>query len=53
MFIVGCIYNFCIYHDSLQIAFYLAKGGQRWLQRIPAIAAGLTDHLWTIEELFS
>lgn len=47
MFIVGCLYNFCTYHDSLRVAFYLAKGGQRWLQRTPAIAAGLTDHLWT------
>jgi len=53
MFIVGCIYNFCTYHDSLRVAFYLAKGGQRWLQRTPAIAAGLTDHLWTMEELFN
>jgi hypothetical protein len=53
MFILGCIYNFCTYHDSLRVAFYLAKGGQRWLQRTPAIATGLTDHLWTIEELFN
>jgi len=53
MLIVGCIYNFCTYHDSLRVAFYLAKGGQRWLQRTPAIAAGLTNHLWTIEELFN
>lgn len=53
MFIVGCIYNFCTYHDSLRVAFYLAKGGQRWLQRTPAIAAGLTDHRWMMEELFN
>src|SRR6185503_821566 len=53
MFIVGCIYNFCAYHDSLRVAFYLAQGGQRWLHRSPAIAAGLTDHLWTMEELFT
>jgi hypothetical protein len=53
MFIVGCLYNFCTYHDSLRVAFYLAKGGQRWLQRTPAIAAGLTDHLWTPDELFN
>ena len=53
MFIVGCIYNFCTYHDSLRVAFYLAKGGQRWLQRTPAIAAGLTDHRWTMAELFN
>jgi transposase-like protein len=53
MFIVGCIYNFCTYHDSLRVAFCLAKGGQRWLQRTPTIAAGLTDHRWTMEELFN
>jgi hypothetical protein len=53
MFIVGCVYNFCAYHHSLRLPFYLAKGGQRWLQRTPAIAAGLTDHLWTMEELFT
>ncbi len=53
MFIVGCLYNFCTYHHSLRVAFYLAKGGRRWLQRTPAIAAGLTDHRWTIEELFN
>jgi len=53
MYIVGCVYNFCTYHHSLRLPFFLAKGGQRWLQRTPAIAAGLTDHLWTMEELFS
>jgi hypothetical protein len=53
MFIVACIYNLCTYHDSLRVAFYLAKGGQRWLQRTPAIAAGLTDHRWTIDEMFN
>jgi len=51
--IVGCIYNFCTYHDSLRVAVELAKGGRRWLQRTPAIAAGLTDHQWTIDELFN
>ena len=24
---------------------------RRWLQRTPAIAAGLTDHIWTVKEL--
>lgn len=52
MFILGCVYNFCTYHDSLRLPFYLAKGGCRWLHRTPAIAAGLTDHLWSFEELF-
>jgi len=52
MYVVGCLYNFCTYHDSLRVPFYLSKGGQRWLRRTPAIAAGLTDHCWTIDELF-
>ena len=53
MYVIGCVYNFCTYHDSLRQPFYLAHGGRRWLRRTPAIAAGLTDHCWTIEELFN
>jgi hypothetical protein len=52
MYVVGCLYNFCTYHKSLRVSFLLSHRSQRWLQRTPAIAAGLTDHLWTIEELF-
>jgi hypothetical protein len=53
VYVIGCLYNLCTYHDSLRQPFYLAKGGQRWLRRTPAIAAGLTDHCWTVEELFN
>jgi len=53
MLILGCVYNFCTYHDSLRVAFDLAKGGRRWFHRTPAIAAGLTDHRWSIDELFN
>lgn len=53
MYVVGCLYNFCTYHKSLRVSFLLSQRSQRWLQRTPAIAAGLTDHLWTIEELFN
>lgn len=52
MYVVGCLYNFCTYHQSLRVSFLLSHHSQRWLQRTPAIAAGLTDHLWSIEELF-
>ncbi|MBE7551433.1 MAG: IS1 family transposase [Anaerolineales bacterium] len=52
MYVVGCFYNFCTYHDSLRVPFYLAKGSRRWLRRTPAIAANLTDHCWTVAELF-
>jgi transposase-like protein len=52
MYVVGCIYNFCTYHKSLRLPYYLSDRTQRWLQRTPAIAAGLTDHRWTVQELF-
>ncbi|HMR67558.1 MAG TPA: hypothetical protein PKE64_26405, partial [Anaerolineae bacterium] len=52
MFVLGCIYNFCTYHHSLRVAFQLPNGRRRWLHRTPAIAAGLTDHRWSIVELF-
>jgi len=53
VYVIGCLYNFCTYHDSLRQPFYLAQGRQRWLRRTPAIAAGLTDHCWIVEELFN
>jgi hypothetical protein len=53
VYVLRCMYNLCTYHDSLRQPFYLAKGGQRWLRRTPAIAAGLTDHRWTVGGLFN
>jgi transposase-like protein len=43
MFVVGTVYNFCTPHASLSQA-------QR---TTPAMAAGITDHCWTIHELLS
>lgn len=51
MFLVGTVYNFCTYHQSLRIPIYLPGGRRRWLRRTPAIAAGITDHLWSVQEL--
>jgi transposase-like protein len=50
MFLVGSAYNFCWAHDSLRV---VAPVGDRrkWQGRTPAMAAGLTDHLWTMREL--
>jgi transposase-like protein len=53
MFFVGCMYNFCTYHQSLRLPLLLPDGSTRWLKRTPAIAAGLTDHLWSVEELLN
>jgi transposase-like protein len=43
MYLVGALYNFCTVHASLTLA-----NGQ---QRTPAMAAGLTDHCWTVRDL--
>jgi hypothetical protein len=50
MYLVGCTYNFCWLHESLRVA---APAGApwKWQERTPAMAAGLTDHRWTLREL--
>src|ERR671915_2219727 len=47
---VGCAYNFCWYHDSLRLAAP-ENAPRKWQERTPAMAAGLTDHRWTLREL--
>jgi len=42
MYLVGTGYNVCTPHESL------VKAGQRWT---PAMAAGMTEHCWTVGEL--
>jgi transposase-like protein len=53
MYLVGTVYNFCTYHKSLRMPLYLPNDRRRWLRRTPAIAADVTDHLWTVKELLS
>lgn len=48
MFLVGMAYNFCWVHRSLRVR--PAAGGP-WQERTPAMAAGLTDHVWTVQEV--
>jgi transposase-like protein len=50
MYLVGCVYNFCKAHRSLRVQ---QVQGKKWLPRTPAMAAGWTDHLWSIRELLS
>ena len=50
-YLMGTIYNFCTDHDSLRVAGII--GGHKWLPRTPAMAAGLADHRWTVNELLS
>lgn len=51
MYLIGTVYNFCSYHKSLRLPIYLPGDGHRWVGRTPAMAAGITDHLWTVEDL--
>jgi transposase-like protein len=50
MWLVGTAYNFCWPHDSLR---QLAPdhAARKWLLRTPAMAAGLTDHCWSLDEV--
>lgn len=43
MFLVGTVYNFCTPHESLH----------HTQKTTPALAAGITDHCWTVQELLS
>ena len=51
LFVLGCFYNFCDTHHSLRLRLSVGRYGHRWVQRTPAIATGLTDHVWTVDEL--
>ena len=54
VYLVGTIYNFCTYHESLRVALYVGRAGRKhWVPRTPAVAAGITDHLWSVYELLS
>jgi transposase-like protein len=50
MYLVGCVYNFCSEHRSLRVR---QEESKRSRQRTPAMAAGWTDHVWSIRELLS
>jgi transposase-like protein len=55
MYLIGAVYNFCTFHGSLRIR---RRGrpdhaGHRWHFRTPAMAAGLSDHRWSVHELLA
>jgi IS1 family transposase len=48
------IYKFVRPHQSLRVRCRKVKGTNRkWEKRTPAMAAGLIDHIWTLEELLA
>jgi transposase-like protein len=51
VYLIGSVYNFCADHQSLRLKLSVGERGFRWVQRTPAMAAGITDHHWTVKEL--
>jgi transposase-like protein len=51
MYLVGTAYNFCWPHTSLRLR--ATNPGHKWVERTPAMAAGLTDHCWTMHDLLT
>ncbi len=47
------VFNFIRPHQALRIAVPQPMLGRKWQQRTPAMAAELTDHIWSLEELLS
>ena len=45
-------YNLIRLHKSLRVPV-LDAAPRKWLQRTPALAAKLTDHIWTVKELLT
>jgi transposase-like protein len=52
MYQVGCLYNLCDTHRSLRRRLWITQRRYRWVQLTPAMATGLTDHIWSIHELY-
>ena len=60
-----CIHNGCAATEDMYLYYNLIRphktlrrknkdrGVRKWIQRTPAMAAGLTDHRWTLKELFT
>lgn len=46
-------FNFARPHQALRTAFPESSSGRKWQPQTPAMVAGLTDHIWTLEELLS
>jgi IS1 family transposase len=47
MYLIGCSYNFCYPHHELSKTKHVGS------PCTPAMAAGLTDHIWSLRELLS
>jgi transposase-like protein len=50
IYLIGCVYNFCSPHDELSKS--KTKGGFGF-PCTPAMASGITDHIWSVRELLT
>lgn len=50
IYLIGCVYNFCSPHYELSKS--QTKGGYGF-SCTPAMASGLTDHVWSVKELLT
>ena len=53
MWLLGCTYNFCWPHHELSRRAAKAQGRRGAVLLTPAMASGLTDHVWSVQELLS
>jgi hypothetical protein len=52
VYLVGTVYNFCAFHHSLRLPLLIGSRGRvHWVRRTPAMAAGITAHRWSVQEL--
>jgi len=49
MYLMGSTYNVCCFHQALSTR--VAGQAQKLLKQTPAMASGLTDHLWSLSVL--
>lgn len=47
----SALYHFVKPHCGLRIE--INEVNRRWMQRTPMMAAGITDHIWSVEELLT
>jgi transposase-like protein/IS1 family transposase len=53
MYLLGCTYNWCWPHHELSRRAAAKQGVRGEVPLTPAMASGLTDHVWSIWELLS
>lgn len=53
MWLVGCTYNWCWPHHELSRRLANNQGSKRGVLITPAMASGLTDHIWSVREVLT